>query len=168
MDFLSFSSAWYFFDTNSLPNFVRSPRVFLKSTTLGRKIVCSVIYLNSCFSQLNTKSFSILTFKLPFWKCVTYALGCSFIKSSLLRINFNVCCQLNNIKQHAWWIEKVFKKKEGFQSKNRGIFRIQLNICDGAYLWKELMVIGGNRKLRSVTEFGIREFGIPNSQTQKL
>ena len=49
MDLSSFSSAWQFFDRNSLQNFLRSTRVFLKSrmlsslifllksTTLGRK-----------------------------------------------------------------------------------------------------------------------------------
>ena len=34
MDISSFPSAWQFFNTNSLPNFLRSPRVFLKSRTL--------------------------------------------------------------------------------------------------------------------------------------
>ena len=93
-------------------------------------MVSSVIELNSCFSQLNAKSFSILTLKLPFWKCVTYALGCSFMKSSLLRRIFILRCQLNTIKQHAWWIKKSISKKKRFQ------------ICDGAFLWKQLTVTG--------------------------
>ena len=106
-------------------------------------MVCSVIWLNSCFSQLNTKSFCILTLKVPFRKCVTYALGCSFIQSSLLRRTLIVCCQLNNIKQHAWWIKKkYFKEKKGFKVK---VFRIEWNICDGDFWWKSpSQITGGN------------------------
>ena len=104
----------------------------------------SVIELNSCFSQLDTKPFCILALKLPFRKCVTYALGCSFIKSSLLRRTFIVCCQLNNIKQHAWLIKKELQRKERFQSKSRGVFRIQSNICYWPFLRKYLMVTSRN------------------------
>ena len=67
----------------------------------------------------------MLTLKLPFRIGVTYVLGCSFIKSSLLRSVFVVCYQLNNIKQHAWWIKRYinFKERKGFKVKEETYFQ---------------------------------------------
>ena len=66
---------------------------------------------NSSFSQLNKNPFSISTLKLPFRKCITYALDCSFIKSSLLRKIFIVCCQFNKLKSMLDELKKKHSKK---------------------------------------------------------
>ena len=170
MDFSSFSSAWQFFDTNSLPNFLRSPRVFLKSrmvnslifllksTTLSRKWFVQSFNWTAVLVNLIQSPFPFWHWNCHFELPLTYALGFSFIKSSLLGEIFIVCCQLNNIKQHAWWIKKKYFKERKVST-----------------LWWIFFVkaVNGYReyykpKLRSVTDSGTREFGIPNSQIQNI
>ena len=69
MNFSSFSSGREFFDTNSAPIFLRLDTKGLPEiNNIGSQMVSLVNYLNSCFIQLNMKSFFILTLKLPFRK----------------------------------------------------------------------------------------------------